>query len=151
MDKLDDAATAALWLLRNNAQEEIGLLYQGANGIARTPTRGTGGTRHSGGTFAIPSGSLRGLFHNHPAREMGRGAHGAEDPERAKFSGDDTLQARSLGVPSYISAGDTVMRYDPRTGKSEEVLAEFPWDEFRAHLMRTLLDRAPDDPRGLVK
>lgn len=150
-DNLDDAAAAALWLLRNATREEIGLLYESQQGIERTPTQDSGDTRRAGGRFAIPPGSLRGIFHNHPPRELGRGARGAEDPEREQFSGDDTRQARELGVPSYISAGDKVLRYDPSTRKTEEVLAEFPMDEFRAYLMRTLLDRTADDPRGLMR
>lgn len=133
-DAIDDAAAAALWRLaaeQNSRREHIGLLYGTAAGIERTPTRDTGGTRNAGGTFAIPPGSLRGLFHNHPQRELARGAHGAQDEERAQFSGDDIRQARALGVPSYISAGDKVLRYDPSTGKAEEVLAQIPLDEIR--------------------
>lgn len=151
MDQLDDAAAAALWQLRAKPQEEIGLLYRGLNGVERTPTQSRGGTRRAGGSFAIPPGSLRAIFHNHPAREIARGARGSKDVERDAFSGDDTLQARTLGVPSYISAGDRVMRYDPSTRGTEEVLAQFPIDEWRSHIMRTLLGRSPDDQRGAYR
>lgn len=154
-DALDDAAAAALWMLsleQDPRREHIGLLYETPAGLERTPTRDTGDTRRAGGTFAIPSGSLRGLFHNHPPREFGRGARGAEDDERATFSGDDALQARTLGVPSYISADNNrVLKYDPSSKKTDEVLAEFPMEEFRAYLMHTLLDRSADDPRGLMR
>lgn len=128
---LDDAAAAALWPIRSKAQEEIGLLYQGQNGIERTPTQGGGRTRNAGGTFKVPPGSVRGIFHNHSPREIGRGARAREDEEVRSPSGDDVLQSRSLGVPSYISAGDYLFRYDPTTGKTEEVLSQIPLEEIR--------------------
>lgn len=128
---IDDAAAAALWPLRNKVQEEIGLLYEAEGGIKSTPSLNSGRARSSGGTFKIPPKSLRGLFHNHPLRERGSGARGGEDVERREPSGDDALQARSLGVPTYISAGDYLFRYDPETGKTEEVLAQIPIEEIR--------------------
>lgn len=131
---LDDAATAALWALARELEprrEHIGLLYDTPSGIDRTPTRDAGGTRRAAGTFSIPGGTLRGIFHNHPPREIGRGARDREDKERADFSGDDTLQARSLGVPSYISVDQQIFRYDPKTRLIEEVLGQIPVEEIR--------------------
>lgn len=122
---LDDLAAAALWPLRNERKEHIGLLYGDGE---RTPAVSQGEASRAGGTFQIPSGSLRGLFHNHPARQAGR-AVGKDEPH--EFSAKDVLQAKKLGVPSYISAGDRVLRYDPRTGKVEEVLGQIPIEEIR--------------------
>lgn len=148
---LDDAAAAALWTLRNARAEELGLLYDEGQGIARTKTISRGDTRRTGGTFKVPPGSLRALFHNHPPREPHKGAGGKRDVEQEQFSPDDMLQARKLGVPSYISVGDRLRRYDAATNQTTDVLAQFPIDEWRAHLMRTLLGRASDDPRGLYR
>lgn len=147
---LDDAAAAALAFIDLNKPrsfEHLGLLYEQGEAIRRTDTRSSNDRESARGRFAVPSGSLRGLFHNHP---LGPYENSRRTP-RAQFSPDDVEQARALGVPSYISAGDRVMRYDPDTGASEEVLAQFPMDEFRAYLMRTLLDRSADDPRGLTR
>lgn len=144
---LDDAAAAALWALafeKNPKHEHIGALYGPDLTRSETVTQDT--PYSAGGTLRIPGGAaaIRALFHNHPVR-------GALDDSQAGFSKDDVSQARKLGVPSYISAGDRVMRYDPRTRKTEEVLAQFPIDEWRAHIMRTLLEREPDDPRGMMR
>lgn len=149
---MDDAAAAALWMLsleHDSRRERIGLLY--GDDYKRTPTRGQGEGDSAGGAFAIPRGSLRALFHNHPdttsgARDL-RNAGGGE-----RFSSDDVEQARKLKVPSYISTpSGAVRRYEPSTGGTSDVLAQFPIDEFRAYLMKKLLDREPDDPRGLMR
>jgi len=54
--------------------------------------------------------------------------------DREKFSTDDLNQAIRARVPSYISAGDKIMRYDPHTGSAEEVLAQIPIMEMVAEL-----------------
>lgn len=149
---LDDAAAAALWALRNATVEHIGLIYD--NGAVRaTPSHTRRDAARAGGTFSIPAGSLRGLFHNHPPRTRKRGAMGEarRDSDRASFSRDDIEQAQKLGVPSYIAAGPKLRRYDPATGRTEDVLAEIPIDVIVQSLMMRLLDREPTDPRGLYR
>lgn len=121
---LDDAAVAALWSLRQSPVERMGALYREGEGYARTPTIEGGGS-HVKGTIRFPAGSLAALFHNHPATSSSR-----RDVYAKQFSDDDKAQARRLGVPSYILAGNRVMRYDPRSNTTEEVLAQFPIEEF---------------------
>lgn len=127
---LDDAAARALWALQNAAIEHIGLLYEQGE-IMATDAAPSGETQAKG-TFAIPAGSLRGIYHNHPAMR-------GRDIERAKFSAADKKQARQLGVPSYIAAGHKLRRYDPTTGKAEDVLAEIPVDVISAYFRSRLL------------
>lgn len=103
----------------------MGALYSEGDKIARSNLV-AGSSSRTKGALRIPSGSaLSALFHNHPPRP------GRLPSQLAKFSDEDKAQARRLGVPSYISAGDRVMRYDPSTGKAEEVLAQLPIDEIR--------------------
>ena len=148
---LDDAAAAALWALRNEPMEHIGLLYE-QGGIRATPTATTNRRSTTGGAFQIPKGSLRALFHNHPARKKRGGmASESRDRTRTDFSEDDIAQARRLGVPSYIAAGPKLRRYDPATGRTEDVLAEIPIDVIVRDLMVRLLNRDPNDPRGLYR
>jgi hypothetical protein len=142
--ELDNAAEAALFMLgltQNPKVEHLGALYAGDQGIARTGTV-DGNDQHTHGTLSVPHGSLLALFHNHPNI---RGFEGGDGPSQ-----DDIAQAQRLKVPSYISTpSGRTRRFDPSTGKVEDVLAEFPIDEWRAYLMQKLLNRAPDDPRGL--
>lgn len=126
---LDDAAAAALFnlsRLQDPTREHIGLLY--GDDYRRTPTQTREARRSTGGAFKIPPGGLRALFHNHPESSQ-KGAR--PDTDRSRFSYDDIAQAKKLGVPSYISAGEQVFRYDPSTRKTEEVLAQIPLEEIR--------------------
>ena len=145
---LDDAAAAALWLIGPQPHEHVGVLYQQGDPIVASPTRSTRDRGKAGGRFSIPSGSLRALFHNHPpVSTAGRsrtftGATGRGD-ERAAFSVADSLNADRLRVPSYISAGDRIFRYDPHTGQTKEVLAQIPIDVILANVaLRNPLARA---------
>lgn len=147
---LDNAAAAALFMLARQQDvqryEHIGLLYQDGEKIGRTPTASRHEQEHVKGTFRIPSGSLRALFHNHPT------PRGWLPSMTRQFSDEDKIQAQQVGVPSYIGTSEhEVRRYDPTTGETTDVLAEFPIDEFRSYLMQKLLDRAPNDPRGLMR
>jgi len=121
----------------------MGALYAQGEGYARTPTVTSGRGAAVRGQLRVPPGRLRALFHNHPPTRF--------NIERERFSPDDKTTANRLRVPSYISVGDAVMRYDPATKQTEEVLAQFPIDEWRAQIMRTILNRAPDDPRGALR
>lgn len=144
-ENLDDAAAAALFMLglqKDPRTEHLGALF--GDDMQATPNTVDGNGQHVHGTLSLPHGSvLDALFHNHPAA-------GASDAERAKFSIDDLSMARRLGVPSYIDAGDRIRKFDPASGKTSDVLAAFPWDEYRSYLMDKYLHRAPDDPRGLL-
>ena len=152
--QLDDAAARALWALRHAPIEHIGLLYEQDGTIRATPTRSQHNESKTRGTFAVPAGSLRAIFHNHPPRRSRRGDLSASrrDRQRSEFSRDDIIQAQKLGVPSYIQAGNELLRYTPGgplTG--EPVLAEIPIDVIVRDLMVRLLNRDPNDPRGLYR
>lgn len=142
---LDDSAAAALYALAPLDTEYMGALYSAGEELRRSNIVASSSDSGVRGKLSVPRGAMRALFHNHPR------AKGTRDVSRAEFSPDDKAQARKLGVPSYITAGGRVRRFDPRTNNTEDVLAQFPMDEFRAYLMRTLLEREPDDPRGLMR
>lgn len=121
---LDDAAAAALWALVLTADpsvEHLGLLYQGADGVERTPTQTRGVRNRTKGNFQIPAGSLRGIFHNHPPQDR-----------FGEFSTGDKNEATQYGVPSYISTTTgKFRRYDPQTRRTTDVLAPIPLEEIR--------------------
>lgn len=149
LNALDDAAAAALLAIGHPQREHIGLLYEHDGSIRRTPTQTTDKNGEVKGSFAIPNGSLRGLFHNHPKYEVRRKSSVDGERER-KFSSDDLLQANQLGVQSYISSGNDVRRYDPATRQVTDVLAQFPIDELRRRIMVDILGRDESDPLGLM-
>lgn len=62
------------------------------------------------------------------------------DADRATFSRDDVEQAKRLGVPSYIAAGSKLRRYDPATGRTEDVLAEIPIELIRDYFHRRFFE-----------
>src|SRR5690606_40254933 len=72
-------------------------------------------------------------------KKRGGMASESRDRMRAEFSTDDILQAQQLGVPSYIAAGNKLRRYDPATGRTEDVLATIPIEE----ILRLLAARNP--------
>lgn len=137
--RLDDAAARALFALAYAPVEHIGLLYEQDGQILATPTRSQRNESRTRGAFAVPTGSLRALFHNHPPRRSGRGDLSGSDRQRGDFSLDDIRQAQKLGVPSYIAAGNKLRRYDPATGRTEDVLATIPIEE----ILRLLAARNP--------
>lgn len=141
---LDDAAAAALYALAGLPVEHMGALY--GEDLRRSNLVSNNSSGRVRGKLTIPGGSsnLRALFHNHPST-------GRKDANRSAFSMDDKDQARRLGVPSYISAGDRIRRFDPVTGQTSDVLAQFPIDEWRRQMIVEILGRAPDDPRGAMK
>lgn len=108
--------------------EHMGALYEDANGaIQSTDTVTSGSAGGVRGTLKIPSGSLRGVFHNHPRR-------GKRDRCGEEFSQEDKGHARRLGVPSYIlTPSGRVRRFDPSTGKTTDVLEELPIDALLKH------------------
>lgn len=142
MDQMDDAAAAALWRIAragDSGVEHVGALYDSDGSIARTDPVSSGQGSKVRAALKIPAGSLRGLFHNHPeaapSRRNFRSFGGGDE-----FSDDDKATARRLGVPSYIATpGGVVKRFDPNTGETTEVLAQFPMDEYKKHLTAELL------------
>lgn len=149
--KLDDAASAALWMLsleKDKTREHMGLLYRDGDDYKKTDTV-SGGDSSVKGKLTVPAGSLAGLFHNHPGITVGRGDRATvpvNDSQRQKFSPDDRNRAQTLGIPSYISIDNRVRRYDPKNGTTEDVLAQFPIEEVKKHIAARIRDSnmAPD-------
>jgi hypothetical protein len=147
---LDDAAAAFSWMLprlfADAPQQEYmsALLPDGSYSPPQT-------SGQKGKVKVQLPATLTGLVHNHPelgARRDLRSVGGAE-----QFSDGDRQTMRQLGVPSYIATpSGRLKRLTPGNGaKPREVLAQFPVDEFRDYLMQRLLERAPDDSRGLMR
>lgn len=170
-DTVDDAASAALmWIARQpNAiqQEYMALLFRDPETLKYF--RGefkTSGRRASVGASFEPLGQVAGIVHNHPGMQQ------QDHYPHTWFSGTDIDQAKKDQVPNYIAAmnepgaatekrfrpGKTsVRRTDPRDplsitySKGEDFLSQFPIDEFKQLLMREVLGRNPNDPRGLKR
>lgn len=150
LDLLDNTAVAALWSLQHEPTEHMGLLYRGTDGRpAAMAPQDSGDGGHSKARFVLP-GKLLALYHNHPPTQASRAGR-ARDVERSKFSDNDLAQAKRLGVPSYIVAGQDVRRYVPGgPSAGEPVLAEIPWPAIAGEI-RGLLRRDVSDPRGLLR
>lgn len=162
---LDDAAMQALWGLLSRNTEYLGALYADGDGVKATDTISSGDNARVSGTLAVPRGSLRALYHNHPDEPAQQ--HSIRKKPRndlaAEFSRKDKQQADALGVLSYITTPTgRLRRYDPASGKAADVLAQLPLDQMipkkrgpidmtRAELIGKLLGTAPNDPRGLTQ
>lgn len=155
--KQDDAAAAFAWMLPY--LHEGAKKYEYASGIVPTEdgyTYSTPKTSKQTSEFnvSLPA-TMQALIHNHPAEQArsGREYQSARDSQSAdeNFSQEDRSMAKALKMPSYIvTPSDRLMRYDPATKQQEEVLAQFPWDEYKAYLMQKM-GREADDTRGLLK
>jgi hypothetical protein len=81
---------------------------------------------------------MQGLIHNHPANKRSSNIQDVgEDRINGRFTGADRETQRTLGVPSYISAGNEVFRYDPSTQRADAVLAQIPREEYFEYVRRT--------------
>lgn len=126
---LDDAAVAALWRLSSEPIEHMSALYGDDSNIQRSNSITADSNRSVRGKLLVPPGTLRALVHNHPLVKPKRDLRNAWGQD--EFSPDDVEQAKRLGVPSYISAGDKVFRYDPSTETTQEALGQIPIEEIR--------------------
>lgn len=153
-DALDNAAYAALLAIerrpRGHIDEHIGLLYQDpeTGSVLSTNPQSTGQRSKATGAFTVPTGSARGIFHNHPAQGQHRSLRNVGGAEQ--FSNGDISTAKQLGLPSYIMTPKGMfLRYDPSSGDTDPVLVEYPIEEAKRRMMAEILNRSPDDPRGL--
>lgn len=138
---LDDAAAAALFDLARMKDEHMGALFRDGKGGYGQSNIVVGDGTSVKGQIRIPTGSLAALFHNHPELREESNTPGrlkSSDHFGDRFSEGDKRQAHKLGVPSYITdVNGKVRRYDPATKKTEDVLALFPWEDFKAYIART--------------
>lgn len=145
---IDDAAAAFAWMLPR--REALARQFEFASGIVPLETGGYGysepKTSREKGSFSVPlPRAMQALIHNHPS-------YGGLTSTAERFSDDDRDVAHTIKKPSYVATPTgRVHRYDPATKQTSEVLAQFPIDEFRGYLMRKLLERAPNDSRGLMR
>jgi hypothetical protein len=89
-------------------------------------------TSHRASEFRVPlPANMAALIHNHSTRGAG-----SSDQE---LSRSDVGMAKLLKLPSYISTPTgSLRRYDPKTGKTEDVLAQIPIDEIRKLYVKAL-------------
>lgn len=112
-DSLDDAAAAALYEVQqqkdSDKYEFLGLIYQDPDTgkYLFTEPQSRQQRAESSGTFSIPQGSLRGIYHNHPATE------GTNKARRSTFSDADLDVIKQLNVPGFIGVGQDIFRRDP--------------------------------------
>jgi hypothetical protein len=119
MASVDDSIIAALQALSGQKDEHMGMIYQDGDSFRSTPTQSTAQRSRVGGTFKIPTGSLRALFHNHPVI---KGKRDLKDRAGEDFSDDDKKQARALKVPSYIlTPSGKLMKFDPIADEITEI------------------------------
>ena len=168
-DNVDDAAAAALmWLAhqpRNSNQEYMGLLFQDPTDQKYYRTEFQTEGKHDTSSYTgAPDGRIAGIVHNHPPQRAG------DHYPSTDFSFTDAATAEANKVPSYIVglgvSGDADRKFVPKGDLTpgqiktlaqrlggehgQPFLAQFPIEEFKIFLMRKLLDRAPNDPRGLM-
>lgn len=122
-DYLDDAAAAALYGIDRKPTEHIGVVYEDRGALRSTPPASRDMKGRAEGVFAIPKGSLRALYHNHPNEGKNRSVRA--------FSEDDKNNARQFGVPSYISVGHEILRWAPDGKGTQPVLAQLPVEQIR--------------------
>lgn len=127
---LDDAAAAALYALAHLPVEHMGALY--GKDLKRSNLVSMNDASHVKGTLQVPRAEMRALFHNHPLRKR--------DRDREYFSDDDKGLARRLNLPSYISAGDRIRRFDPNKNQTADVLHQLPIDEIKKSIAQKIIN-----------
>jgi hypothetical protein len=107
-ENIEDAARAALLAVKDSDVEHVGIIYQDPEtGKFRFTEPLTQNSRKkTGGKHAVPTGSARAIYHNHPMLEK-------DDELQNKFSEGDIELAKRTGLKSFISANDSVFVWDP--------------------------------------
>lgn len=133
MADLDDSIVEQMLLLSGMPKEHIGLIYHDGEAFKATATKSTGQQAHTKGYLSIPKGTkLSALFHNHPVVKGNRELKDSGGGEA--FSDDDKATSKRLGVPSYIlTPSGRVLKFDPSTGETSEVLSQLPVRSSGAH------------------
>lgn len=128
---VEDAVAAGLFVIdqtgRADKDEFIGLVFQDPDTgkFHFTQPQGQNKSGKSEGTFKIPKGSARAIFHNHPELKDRK----KQDRSRDQFSPGDIDLANSTGLLSFIGFDNEIRVFDPSAdmGRSgEPVLARIP-------------------------
>lgn len=115
---VDHAAVAALENVQRQEDadkyEYVGVVYQDPDSgqYTYTPPLSQHKRAKAGGSHAVPKGSARALYHNHPEDRRGLRA-GQEDELRRYFSEGDVEVSKRTGLPSYVDHGDGISLWNP--------------------------------------
>lgn len=118
-DSVEEAAVAALGNVQKQKDadryEYVGVVYQDPDSGRYTYTEPLSQRKRAkaGGSHAVPKGSARALYHNHPEDRRGLRA-GQEDELRQYFSEGDLEVAERTGLLSFIDHGDGISVWDPK-------------------------------------
>lgn len=131
---IEDAVAAGLGIIERNEradkEEFIGIIYQDpkTKKYHYTEPKGQHRSAKSEGTFKIPKGSARAIFHNHPKLADRK----KRDANRDHFSKGDMDLAKRTGLKSFIGVDNAIKMYDPSkkmSRRGEPVLAQIPVEQ----------------------
>lgn len=118
-ESIEHAVAAALAEIKSKEDgskyEYVGIVYQDpeTQRFRYTEPLSQGKRNKAGGSHAVPKGSARAVFHNHPENISGMRAHQRDELRKFFSQGDLELSAKT-GLLSYIGAGDEIYQWNPK-------------------------------------